>query len=43
LLSDGPGEELRKYIHEFREGFAFKGSFDSNFSEAKRIIPYPPG
>lgn len=24
LLDNGLGEELRKYIHEFREGFAFK-------------------
>jgi hypothetical protein len=29
LLDNGLGEELRKYIHEFREGFAFKDSFDS--------------
>jgi hypothetical protein len=29
LLDNGLGEELRKYIHEFREGFAFKASFDS--------------
>jgi hypothetical protein len=29
LLSGGLGEELRQYIHEFREGFSFKGSFKS--------------
>ena len=29
LLDNGLGEELRNYIHEFREGFAFKDSFDS--------------
>jgi hypothetical protein len=29
FLEDGLGEELRNYIHEFREGFAIKDSFDS--------------
>jgi hypothetical protein len=29
LLSGGLGEELRQHIHEFREGFYFKGSFKS--------------
>jgi hypothetical protein len=29
LLDNGLGEELRSYIHEFREGFAFKDNFDS--------------
>jgi hypothetical protein len=29
FLDDGLGEELRNYIHEFREGFAIKGGFDS--------------
>jgi hypothetical protein len=29
FLDDGLGGELRNYIHEFREGFAIKDSFDS--------------
>jgi hypothetical protein len=29
FLDDGLGEELRNYIHEFRDGFAIKDSFDS--------------
>lgn len=28
LLGDGLGEELRQYIHEFRDGFVFKDSLD---------------
>ncbi|NIM13780.1 MAG: hypothetical protein GTO45_17050 [Candidatus Aminicenantes bacterium] len=30
LLRDGLGEELRKYIHEFREGFTVKRAFLSS-------------
>ena len=29
FLDNGLGEELRNYIHEFREGFAFKNNFES--------------
>jgi hypothetical protein len=29
FLDDGLGEELRNYIHEFREGFSIKENFDS--------------
>lgn len=29
LLDNGLGEELRNYIHEFREGFSIKENIDS--------------